>query len=117
MCDADAFHEYDPVYALLKSCERYTSPGMLPLSAQPVAHRSTIRIRSRVGLGDRSKFPTPKNVPPNPASRNSRELTGADHVNCVTRRGRPRTPTASGDTRAGSDRPGVAPVHARHRTC
>ena len=41
---------------------------MLPLAAQPLAHCSATRIRSRVGFGSRSKLPTPKNVPPNPAS-------------------------------------------------
>ena len=44
-------------------------------------------------------------------------MTGDDQVACDTSSGRPRTPTASGDTRAGSERPGVAPVQVRHSAC
>ena len=36
-------------------------------------------------------------------------MTGDDQVACVTSSRRPRTPTASGDTRAGSASPAVAP--------
>ena len=42
---------------------------------------------------------------------------GDDHVACATCSGRPSTPTASGEIRCGSDRPGVAPVQARHSAC
>src|SRR6187399_3116252 len=87
---------------------------MLPFAAHPLAHCSATRIRRRVGLGSRSKLPTPKYVPPKPASRSTRFVQGAVQVSCETLRGRPRTPTASGDTRCGSDRPGVAPVQLRH---
>ncbi len=45
---------------------------MLPFASQPLAHCSATRIRSRVGFGSRSKLPTPKNVPPKPASSSSR---------------------------------------------
>ena len=44
-------------------------------------------------------------------------MSGDDHVACDTCSGRPRTPTASGDTRAGSESPGVAPVQVRHSVC
>src|SRR5262245_14175289 len=44
-------------------------------------------------------------------------VIGEDHAACATWSGRPRTPTASGDTRAGSEFPGVAPVHTRHNDC
>ena len=36
---------------------------------------------------------------------------------CDTWSGRPRTPTASGDTRAAPASPGVAPVQVRHNAC
>src|SRR6188768_347498 len=90
---------------------------MLPLAAHPLAHCSTTRIRSRVGFGVRSKFPTPKEMPPKPASTSRRFVRGEDHVACETRSGRPRTPTASGEDRDGSERPGVAPVHVLQTTC
>ena len=44
-------------------------------------------------------------------------MSGDDQVAWVTSSRRPSTPTASGDTRGGSDRPGVAPVHDRHSAC
>src|SRR6478672_1240215 len=86
---------------------------MPPLAAQPFAHCSETRIRSRVGFGERSKLPTPKYVPPKPALRSRRFVLGDDQVTCDTFSGRPSTPTASGETRWGSDSPGVAPVHVR----
>src|SRR4030095_15394215 len=88
---------------------------MPPFAAQPFAHCSDTRMRSRVGFGERSKLPTPKYVAPKPAERSSRFVLGDDHVTGDTFNGRPRTPTASGETRCGSDWPGVAPVHVRHR--
>src|SRR5688572_11791104 len=90
---------------------------MLPLAAHPLAHCSTTRIRSRVGFGLRSKFAKPKYVLPKPASTSSRSDSGADHVACTTRAGRPKTPTASGDTRVGSTPAGVAPVQVRQSAC
>src|SRR5262245_15180677 len=90
---------------------------MLPLAAQPLAHCSDTRIRSRVGFGVRSKLPTPKYVLTNPASSRNLFVTGDDHVACVTSIRRPSTPTASGETRAGSDRPAVAPVQVRQSAC
>src|SRR5678816_2104479 len=106
--EIDAFHTYDPACASLKSCDRYTNPGMLPFAAHPLAHCSTTLTRSRVGLGSRSKLPTPKKTPPYPASRSTRSVGGDNHVTWVTSKRRPSTPTASGDTRCGSDTPGVA---------
>src|SRR4030095_14240391 len=90
---------------------------MLPLAAHPLAHCSTTRIRSRVGFGLRSKFPKPKYVLPKPASTSTRFDRGADHEACATRSGRPKTPTASGDTRGGSTPAGVAPVQVRQSVC
>src|SRR5215510_1169667 len=90
---------------------------MLPLAAHPLAHCSTTRIRSRVGLGVRSKFPQPKCAPPYPASTSTRFDKGADHVACVTRIGRPKTPTASGEASGGSIPADVEPVQVRHRLC
>src|SRR4029450_3530511 len=90
---------------------------MLPLAAQPFAHCSRTRIRSRVGFGSRSKFPKPKYVLPKPASRSIRCDTGEDHVACAMRNGRPKTPTASGETRVGSIPAEVAPVQVRHNVC
>src|SRR5262245_37962018 len=90
---------------------------MLPFAAHPFAHCSTTRTRSRVGLGVRSKLPTPRKVPPKPASTSSRCVRGDDHLAWATRSGRPRTPTASGEICCGSERPGVAPVHVRHSAC
>src|SRR6187397_81337 len=90
---------------------------MLPLAAHPLAHCSTTRIRSRVGFGLRSKFAKPKYVAPKPASTTRRFDRGADHVACATRSGRPKTPTASGDTRAGSMPAEVAPVQVRQSVC
>src|SRR5262245_17675878 len=87
---------------------------MLPFAGHPLAHCSATRIRLCVGFGSRSKLPTPKYVPPNPASAITRFDSGDDHVACTTFNGRPSTPVASGDTRAGSEFPGVEPVHARH---
>ena len=102
---------------MLKSCDRYTRPGMLPLAAHPLAHCSATRIKSRVGFGSRSKLPSAKFTVPNTASTNSVFVTGDDHVACATCMGRPSTPTASGDTRGGSGAPGVAPVHVRQMIC
>src|SRR4026207_17027 len=90
---------------------------MLPLAAHPLAHCSTIRIRSRVGFGLRSKLPKPKYVLPKPTSTSRRFDKGADHVACAPRSGRPKTPTASGDTRGGSTPAGVAPVQVRQSAC
>src|ERR1041384_1677456 len=90
---------------------------MLPFAAQPLAHCSVTRIRSRVAFPSRSKLPTPKDVPPYAASRSSRFVTGEDQVACETCSGRPRTRPPSGDTRGGSERPGVAPVQVRHTDC
>src|SRR5215207_3729401 len=87
---------------------------MLPFAGQPRAHCSITRIRLLVGLGLRSKLPTPKKVLPNAASTSIVFLITDDHVACTTSRRRPSTPTASGETRCGSERPGVAPVHLRH---
>src|SRR4029079_5426483 len=72
---------------------------MLPFAAHPLAHCSTTLTRSRVGLGSRSKLPTPKKTPPYPASRSTRSVGGDNHVTWVTSKRRPSTPTASGDTR------------------
>src|ERR671912_789742 len=88
---------------------------MLPLAAQPVAHCSMTRINPLVGLGSRSKLPTPNWVLPNDTSIAITLLTGDQNLACRTVSGLPSTPTASGETRCGSDRPGVAPVHFRHR--
>src|SRR5262245_48813689 len=90
---------------------------MLPLAAHPVAHCSTTRIKSRVEFGFRSKFAKPKYVLPKPASTSRRSDSGADHVACATRSGRPKTPTASGDARGGSTPAGVAPVQVRQSAC
>src|SRR5262249_30403647 len=90
---------------------------MFPFAEHPLAHCSATRIKSRVGFGTRSKFPTPKKIPPKPASNSSRFVHGDDHVAWETCSGRPSTPTASGESRAGSDRPAVAPVHVRHKLC
>src|SRR6186713_987279 len=90
---------------------------MLPLAAHPLAHCSTTRIRSRVGLGVRSKFAKPKYVAPKAVSTSRRFDKGADHVACTTRSGRPKTPTASGDARGGSTPAGVAPVQVRQSVC
>src|SRR4030095_13061155 len=90
---------------------------MLPLAAHPLAHCSRTRIRSRVGFGWRSKFPKPKCVPPKPASTTRRFDSGADHVACATRSGRPKTPTASGYTRGGSIPAEVAPEQVRQSVC
>src|SRR5688572_19434432 len=87
---------------------------MLPLSGQPRVHCSITRIRLLVGLGRRSKLPTPKKVLPKAASTSIVLLIGDNHVACTTSRRRPSTPTASGETRCGSESPGVAPVHVRH---
>src|SRR5262249_13789027 len=86
-------------------------------AAHPLAHCSATRIRSRVGFGSRSKLPTPKYVLPKPASSSHRSVAGEDHIAWATSSRRPRTPTASGETLGGSERPGVAPVHSRHRLC
>src|SRR5687767_4576606 len=90
---------------------------MLPLAAQPLAHCSRTGIRSRVGFGSRSKFPKPKYVLPKPASTSIRFDAGEDHVACAMRNGRPKTPTASGETRVGSTPAEVAPVQVRHSVC
>src|SRR5690349_20271560 len=90
---------------------------MFPLDAQPVAHCSITRTSARVGFGSRSKLPTPKYTPPYAASRSRRWVRGDVHVACVTSRRRPSTPTASGELRGGSERPGVAPVQLRHNDC
>src|SRR5262245_12594002 len=90
---------------------------MPPLAAQPLAHCSRMRTRSRVGFGSRSKFPKPKYVLPKPASRSIRLDTGEAHAACAMRNGRPKTPTASGDTRVGSTPADVAPVQVRHNLC
>src|SRR6266850_5802919 len=90
---------------------------MLPLAAHPFAHCSRTRIRSLVAFALRSKLPKPEYRPPKVASTSSRFDRGADHVACATRNGRPKTPTASGETRGGSMPAAVAPVQVRQSVC
>src|SRR5881409_1727895 len=58
---------------------------MLPLSAQPRAHRSTTRTMSRDGLPGISDPPQRLRYVPTPASSSSRLVTVDVHVACCTR--------------------------------
>ena len=82
---------------------------MLPFAAQPLAHCSATRIRSRVGFGSRSKLPTPKygaaesRLEEQPV-RDGRRPRRLRHV-------QPAAEDADrlGRDARGSERPGVAP--------
>src|SRR4030095_15703729 len=83
--DAPAFHCEFQLMFDDQLPERYVSPGMLPLAAQPVAHCSTTRIRLVAPRPGTSLPPHRLRYEPKPASSSSLLEAGAVHLACMTR--------------------------------